>query len=327
MKRGILYFVIMMLCSMMLTSCGTNDKYRQLEEGKITVIATLFPQYDFARQIAGEYANVVLLLPPGMESHSYDPSPADIIAIQNADVFLYTGPYMETWAADVTEEIEGDVRIVDLSAHIPLAKEEDIEAEYESMHEAEGNGHEEHRHSHEGHSHLYDPHIWTNPVYAKIMVGDILEALAEADPLHGEIYRENAAQYLAGLEELDRDIREAVAAADRKEIFFGGRFAMYYFAREYGLRYEAVYDSCSSETEPSVQMVVHVVKEMREKEIPVIYYEEMVEPRIARTIADETGSRMLLWHSCHSVTKDELLEGVTYLELMRQNLENLKEGL
>lgn len=330
MKRGFWYLVTAVLCGFALTSCGAGDKYGEIEEGKITVIATLFPQYDFARQIAGEYANIVLLLPPGMESHSYDPSPADIIAIQNADVFLYTGPYMETWAVDVTEGMEEDVRIVDLSAHIPLAKEEDIEAEYESMHEAEGNGHEGHNHegiSHEGHSHLYDPHIWTNPVYAEIMVGDILEAVAEADPAHAETYRENAAQYLSELAELDRDIRKTVDEAECREVFFGGRFAMYYFAREYGLRYEAVYDSCSSETEPSVQMVVHVVKEMREKEIPVIYYEELVEPRIARTIAEETGSRMLLWHSCHSVTKDELLEGVTYLKLMRQNLENLRAGL
>ncbi len=322
------WFAGLAVLILVLSACGESEKYRNLDETKITVIATLFPQYDFARQIAGEYANVVLLLPPGMESHSFDPSPADIIAIQNADIFLYTGKYMEGWAADVLEGMEGGTYVVDVSAHVPLVKEEDIEEEYRSLHMEEG--HEEHSEEHEhvsGHTHTYDPHIWTNPVYAMIMVEDITEALMACDPSHKEIYEKNAEEYLRELERLDADIRDMVADAERRELFFGGRFAMYYFAREYGLLYESVYDSCSAETEPSVRAVVHMVNEMREKEIPVVYYEELVEPRIARTIAEETGGEMLLYHSCHSVSKRELEEGVTYLSLMRQNLLNLQAGL
>lgn len=307
----------MLLC---LTSCGSADKYKNLDEEKITVIATLFPQYDFARQIAGEYANVVLLLPPGVESHSFDPSPTDMIAIQNADIFLYTGQYMESWAADVIEGIEGDTCVVDLSAQIPLVKQEDVEKEHESAHEG-------HNHAESGHAHSYDPHIWTNPVYAEIMVENITAALIACDPEHADKYQAREEAYLAELDRLDTEIRAAVETAEYRELFFGGRFAMYYFTREYGLSYEAVYDSCSSETEPSVKSVMHVINEMKEKEIPVIYYEELVDPRIARTIAEETGCEMLLWHSCHSVTKKELEEGVTYLDLMWQNLENLKIGL
>ena len=338
-KYKMLPFVITVFLTLIMTSCGAADKYKNLDENKITIIATLFPQYDFARQIAGDNANVVLLLSPGVESHSFDPSPTDIIAIQEADIFLYTGPYMENWAADVIEGIESDTRIVDLSAHVPLVKQEDIEKEYEEAHaghnhgadeacsEAEAAGHEhEHSHTHT-HDHTDDPHIWTNPVFAKIMVEDIAEAMIECDPEHAAEYKQNADAYLAELDRLDKEIRTAVEGAKRHELFFGGRFAMYYFTKEYGLTYDAVYDSCSSETEPSVQSVMHVIEEMREHDIPVIYYEELVDPRIARTIAEEIDCEMLLWHSCHSVTKKELEAGVTYLDLMWFNLENLKVGL
>lgn len=335
-KRRLVFLAAFLLLWM--TACGSAEKYKNLDENKITIIATLFPQYDFARQIAGDYANVVLLLPPGVESHSFDPSPTDMIAIQNADIFLYTGPYMESWAAEVIEGIGDSTFVVDLSAHVPLTKQEDIEAEYEADHEhgdeadiyGENHEHEDgtdiHEESHV-HAHTYDPHIWTNPVYAGIMVEDIATALMECDPEHAEEYERNKDGYLAELDRLDKEIRTVAEGAEHKKLYFGGRFAMYYFIKEYGLTYEAVYDSCSSETEPSVKSVMHVITEMEENEIPVIYYEELVDPRIARTIAEETGAGMLLWHSCHSVTKKELEDGVTYLGLMWQNLENLKAGL
>ncbi len=159
------------------------------------------------------------------------------------------------------------------------------------------------------------------------MAEDIANALIESDPAHAAEYQENAKAYIAELKNLDQDIRDTVANAKYKEVFFGGRFAMYYFTKEYGLSYEAVYDSCSSETEPSVRAVIHMVEEIKEKEIPVIYYEELVDPRIARTIAEEAGCQMLLWHSCHSVSKKELEEGITYLDLMEQNVKYLKIGL
>ncbi len=159
------------------------------------------------------------------------------------------------------------------------------------------------------------------------MVENIKEALIEADPEHKEGYEKNADIYLKKLQELDSTFREIVENGKRTEIFFGGRFAMYYFAREYGLSYEAAYDSCSSETEPSAKAVAHIVDEMREKQIPVIFYEELVNPKIAKTISQETESEMLLLHSCHNVTKDELEEGVSYLQLMWKNVENLKRAL
>lgn len=309
---------IALLLLFFLTSCGAaREGQENWDSDKITVIATLFPQYDFARQIAGDYVNVEMLLPPGMESHSYDPSPADIISIRNAQVFLYTGPYMEVWAEQVIKDLDEGCLVVNLSQHIPLTKEEDIEAEHD---------HDE-RENHAGHNHTYEPHIWTSPVYARIMAEDIGEALKAADPEHAREYEANKKAYLAELDRLDSAIRDMVSQSDKKEIFFGGRFAMYYFTREYGLKYEAAYDSCSSETEPSAKAVAHIVDEMKEKEIGVIYYEELASPRIAKTIAEETGSRMLLWHSCHNVSREDFLSGVTYLDLMWDNVNNLEEGL
>ena len=313
------YILGVLLISLMITGCAERtNRYQNLDSEKITIIATLFPQYDFAREIAKDYANVILLLPPGMESHSFDPSPADIIAIGNSDVFLYTGAYMEAWAEDIISGIHTKkVHVKDVSEHITLVKEEEIEQEHEA----------EHGHVYQEHEHEYDPHILTNPVYAMTMVENIKEALIEADPEHKEGYEKNADIYLKKLQELDSTFREIVENGKRTEIFFGGRFAMYYFAREYGLSYEAAYDSCSSETEPSAKALAHIVDEMRENQIPVIFYEELVNPKIAKTISQETESEMLLLHSCHNVTKDELEEGVSYLQLMWKNVENLKRAL
>lgn len=317
-KKERVIFSILFLCFISTACNQRTNRYEDLDSEKITIIATLFPQYDFAKEIAKDYANVVLLLPPGMESHSFDPSPADIIAIGNADIFLYTGAYMETWAADIISGINTEkVYVKDVSEHISLVKEEEIEAEHE----------EEHGHIQQGHNHEYDPHIWTNPIYAMTMVENIRDILIEADPKHKEEYEENAAAYLEKLQELDRAFREIVQNGSRNRIFFGGRFAMYYFAKEYGISYESAYDSCSSETEPSAKAVAHIVDEMREEHIPVIFYEELVDPKIARTISQETGSEMLLLHSCHNVTKNELESGISYLQLMWNNVENLKKGL
>lgn len=272
----------------------------------LVVTATLFPQFDFARAVAGELADVRLLLPPGVESHSYEPSPQDIIAINGSQVFLYTGPYMEPWAADIAQSLASGVAVVDVSAGLTL----------DEVAEAHGHGG---RH--------YDPHIWTDPAMAMAMVDNIAAAFAQADPANATAYAANASAYKAELQALDDGFREAVAAGSRRTICFGGRFALHYFAKRYGLTCIAAYDSCSEETEPSARAVARIMDAIRQEGIPVIYYEELVEPKVALSIAKETGAKALLLHSCHNVSAKELQDGVTYLSLMRQNLANLKEGL
>ena len=310
---------------------------------KLKIVATLFPQYDFARQIAGDYADVTLLLPPGMESHSYDLRPADMIEIQESDMFIYTGKYMEVWAQTIIDSLDDSVMVVDVSNGITLEKEEDYFVDEHIAHEHithedtdeddehgahEDDEHDSHAgHSHSGHTHEYDPHIWTSPVYAMQMVENIVDALMEKDPQHAEEYRQRADEYIDKLAEVDAAFRQVSEESARRTIFFGGRFAMTYFVREYDFDCVSAYHDCSAESEPSISSVMRMIDEIKESGAKAVYYEELADPKVARTIAEETGVKLLLLHSAHNVSRQEYENGVTYLDIMWNNVEKLKEGL
>lgn len=314
-----------------------NDDTADASDKKLKIVATLFPQYDFARQIAGDYADVSLLLPPGMESHSYDLRPADMIEIKESDMFIYTGKYMETWAQTIIDSLDDSVMVVDVSEGITLEKEEDYFVDEHDHDDADDGEHdhdhddtdddEHHAHSHEGHSHEYDPHIWTSPVYAMQMVENIADALIAEDAAHAAEYRQRADEYIEKLKEVDAAFRQVSDEAAHKTIFFGGRFAMTYFIREYGFGCVSAYHDCSAESEPSISSVMRMIDEIKETGAKAVFYEELVDPKVARTIAEETGVKLLLLHSAHNVSRKEYEDGVTYLDIMWKNVENLKEGL
>ena len=312
----------------LLVGCDTDSKTGSVSD-KLQIVTTLFPQYDFARVIGGDKVDVTLLLPAGMESHSYEPTPADIIKINKADLFIYTGESMEQWAHSIIESVDSnEVYVLDVSKNVPLlAPNSTVEDNHD--HEDENHNHDAeveagHDHSEgDGHNHTYDPHIWTSPKNAMIMVNNILEALCEVDPENADYYKDNANTYLAELEELDHELEDVVANAKRDTIYHGGRFAMQYLTNQYGIHYV----SAPFEAEPSAALVAQMIKEIKEQKIPVIYYEELVDPKISQMISDETGAKMLLLHSCHNVSKEDFNNGVTYLSLMKQNVENLKVGL
>ena len=312
MKKVQAFLIAAVLLLSLLTGCSTGPKEdipaaERAKSDKTQVVATLFPQYDFARQIAGDKAEVTLLLPPGVESHSYEPTPSDVIKIGQSDLFIYTGKYMEPWSGKIIDGLAdsgSNSYVLDVSSGVKLDKSDDDDAE-----------------------HPYDPHIWTDPLIAKQMVTGIRDALCRTDPDNADYYKENAAKYSGELDELDSEFRAIVNSGKRNEIVFGSRFALYYFAKQYGLSYKAAFDSCSSETEPSARTVAGLIKEIKDKKIPVIYYAEIEDPKVAKSMSAETGAKLLLFHSCHNVTKEELESGATYLSLMKQNAENLKEGL
>lgn len=276
---------------------------------KISITTTLFPQYDFAKAIAGDKADVTMILPLGSESHNYEPSPNDVIAIDSSDMFIYTGDYMEGWVSNIVESLH-DTMVVDVSENITLDK---VEEDHDD---------DEHHHEHE-----YDPHIWTSPKNAIIIVDNITNALCELDPDDSEYYRTNAEDYILKLKLLDEEFQSVVDSGNTNKIFFGGKFALYYLARDYGLEYVSAYDSCSDETEPSAKAVAEIITEMKRQHIPVIFYEELTNPTVAETIADETGATPLLFHSCHNLSKEEFDDGATYLSLMEQNVKNLQIAL
>lgn len=362
--------IFIMAVSVFIVGCakeGGNDGDTQRDsDKKIKIVATLFPQYDFARQIAGDYADVTLLLPPGMESHSYDLRPSDMIEIRESDMFIYTGKYMETWAQTIIDSLDDSVMVVDVSEGITLEKEEDYfvdeleehgedehnedEHEEEAAHEHDEDEHEEAAHGHEdehdeeaahehedeeqhtshshaGHTHEYDPHIWTSPVYAMQMVENIVDALVAEDPQHESEYRQRADEYIAKLKEVDSAFRKVSESAQHRTIFFGGRFAMTYFVREYGFACVSAYHDCSAESEPSISSVMKMIDEIKASGAKAVFYEELVDPKVARTIAEETQVKLLLLHSAHNVSREEYENGVTYLDIMWQNVKNLEEGL
>jgi len=314
----LIMLIIILLAGSILTGCSSKIEKPVISKtnNKISIVATLFPQYDFAKQIVGDKGIVTLLLPPGIESHSYEPAPSDIIKINNSNLFIYTGEYMEAWSQRIIEGMDKSSVVLDVSKGINMIETKDI---------VEANQHEKDENL--NNKNPYDPHIWTSPINAKLMVDNILDSLCEIDPDNANYYRNNAESYIAELDGLDAEFRYIVKNGTRNKIIFGSKFALYYFTKESGLSYEAVFDSCSAETEPSAKTVAHLIDEIKEQKIPVIYYEEIAKPKVAKSISEETGAKMLLFHSCHNVTKEEFNQGANYLSLMEQNTKNLKEGL
>ncbi|MBR2878988.1 MAG: zinc ABC transporter substrate-binding protein [Clostridia bacterium] len=303
MKR-ILFLIIIMIVAINLCGCDANI---EKTPDKLQIVATLFPQYDIAREIAGDKADVMLLAPAGADGHTYEPTPAEIIKISESDLFVYTGKYMEAWAEKIISSVSAEnLKVADVSENIDLKQVAAHHAQHEES---------------------YDPHIWTDPNNAKIMADNILNALCEIDSNNADYYKNRTENYKNQLEELDKSFIDAVATAQNKKIVFGDKFAFLYFAERYGLEHIAAFDSCSSEAEPSALVITQIIDEVKTNNIPVIYYSETSNKKVPETIAKETGTEALLLHSCHTVTKTELENGTTYLTLMKQNLENLQKGL
>lgn len=308
-----LAFLFLLFASGCSISSGKTD-----DTGKLKVIATIFPQYDFVREIAKDKADVSLLLPPGVEPHSYEPSPRDIANIQRSNAFIYTGEHMEPWAHKVIEGIKDKkIVVIDASKGIELLDEEERHQEDEA-------GNEEDHRNHNGGK---DPHIWLDPVYAQKMVDNLVEGLVKTDPENKDFYTENGESYKNKLRELDRKFSEAFKKTRYKKIMYGGHFAFGYLAKRYGLEYISPYSGFSPDAEPTPQRVAELIKNMKESGIKIIYYEELIDPKVAKVISDQAGAKMLLLHGAHNVTKEELNSGITYIKIMEENLEKLKQGL
>lgn len=290
----------------------------------IRIMALNFPSFDIARSVAGDLAEVSMLLPPGSESHSYEPTPQDIIAIQNADLFLYTGSGSETWVDGIIASM-GDQApaLFRLTDSVTMLAEEYT---HSMEHHHEGEEHCEEEDHHHGHVEL-DEHVWTSPKNVMLIAQDLCDALCAIFPENAPVFQQSTKAYLADLEALDAEIEQIVANGQRRQIIIGDRFPFRYFAAAYGLEYDAAFPGCSEDAEPSVRTVISLVDTVREKQIPVIFYIEFSSRRTADILAEETGAKPMLLHSCHNVSADELASGATYLTLMHQNAKALKEAL
>lgn len=333
MKKNIAFLLVLILIFSIITIIITNCMdVKQKESGKIEIIATLFPQYDFAKQIGGDKVNVTLLLPPGSESHTYEPTPQDMRNVNNSNLFIYTGKEMEPWAENLIDGMKNEIKVLDLSTTVNLINIKEFEDEFCSgencNHNHEHNEHDGHNEQEkEEHNHSYDPHIWLNPQYAIQMVNSILEQLCEIDPANKTYYQKNATEYIKQIQQLDIEFEETVSLAQNKKIAFGGAFAYAYFIEKYNLEFISAYQTCGENAEPSTTQVKQVIDYINENNIKVIFYKEYTTGNIAKTISESTNAEVLVFHTVHNVSKNELENGATYISVMRQNLENLKKAL
>ncbi|MEE0858074.1 MAG: metal ABC transporter substrate-binding protein [Acutalibacteraceae bacterium] len=309
------FLLVVIVSSLFITGCSTEE---ETDDGKINVVATIFPQYDFARQIAGDKINLKMLIAPAGETHTYEPTPQDIISIEKSDVFLYIGGENDEWVEDILDSIDTDkTQVIKLIDYVDTVEEETVE----------GMESDEEEHSDEGHSVEADEHIWTSPLNAAKMVNAIKDALCKADTVNADIYKKNADNYISKLNELDSKFKEIVSNSERQELIFGDRFPLVYFTKEYDLTYYAAFPGCSSETEPSASTIAFLTDKVKEDKVPVVLKIELSNDTVAKTIAEETNAEVLTFYSCHNLTKEQFNNGETYLSMMEENVETLKKAL
>ena len=320
MKQKLLFSAyVLFVCLFVFFTGGCRQAKPVKVDGKISVTSVIFPSYDFVRVIAKDRVNLVMLLPPGAESHSYEPSPKDIVTIKESDLFIYPGGESTRWVGRILDSInspESKMKVLKLMDLVDTVEEETVEG----MEDAE-------EENNSGALLSYDEHVWTSPKNARRIVEAVTDALCGLDPVNAGFFRQNAAEYAKHLDDLDAAFRSVVEGAKRKTIVFGDRFPFRYFADAYGLKYFAAFPGCSAETEPSAATVAFLINKIKSEHIPVVFYLELSNQKMADTICEATGAKKLLFHSCHNVTKKDFENGVSYLDLQRINADHLKEAL
>lgn len=294
----------------------------QTQTDQLKIVSTIFPGYDFARTIAGDNADITMLIYPGSEIHSFEPSPQDIINIQDSDVFIYVGGESEAWVEKIIANLDTNrTKIVRMMDAVDLVEEELVEG-MESEHQHEHEDEDEHESEVE-----YDEHVWTSPLNAIKIVGSIRDALVNADPQNANYYQTATANYTEQLTKLDSDIRTTLSDTAHHTLIFGDRFPLRYFVEEYGLQYYAAFPGCSDQTEASTATLAFLINKIKSENIKYIFTIELSNQAVARTIAAETGAEILEFHSLHNISKSDFDSGKTYLQIMHQNLTNLKRAL
>ncbi len=312
-NKLILLLLSICFCLVLITGC---HKAEQKPSSGLQVVTTLFPTYDFARTIGADKAQVTMLLPPGVEPHTFEPRPEDMLTIGRARLFIYTSPAMEPWAEKLLKGIDSKtLRIVEAGqrANYRAAASPD-----DDHHPAGG----EKSHDHKG----LDPHVWLDFDNASLMVDAILEGFVKADAGNADLYRRNAESLKKRLSALDERYRKRLANCGTRTLLHGGHYTFGYLARRYDLDYHAL-SGVSSDSEPSAARMVALVKEIRTSGATHLFAEELLSPRLTETLAREAGVGVLMLHGAHNLAREELAGGVSFFDLMEHNLERLQKGL
>ena len=312
----------------------------KFEQKKYSVVSTSFPGYDFARAVTkNTNISTKMLVKPGAETHTYEPTPQDIIDIKNADMFIYVGGDSDTWVEKILKDVDTKkthvVKLVDLvstvNEEIVEGMEDEDEHDHEHDHDHDHAKHDhDHDHDHESHEHKHDhdeeeegpeidEHVWTSPKKAMEIVKKIAEVASEIDAEEKTKINDNTEKYVAEIAQVDKDLHQAI---DGKisEIVVADRFPFRYFADEFGLKYAAAFSGCSEQTEASAKTISFLINKVKQEKIKKIYKIELSNGKIAETVSKDTGAEVLELHSAHNVTAEDFSKGVTYVDLMKRNL-------
>ena len=357
--------VFIVTISMILGMAGCGKTTEKEDNYRLKIVASLFPYYDMARAGIGDVKGIDLkmIVTPGQDSHSFEPTPSDVIQMENADVLIYNGGSLETWIDTLLDSLNNKNKIqMKMMDYVDVLNEEIVEGmdtRFEE-HDHEEHSHKEDNHNKENHkedSHSEenhkednhsedssndsefhnedseeeheetDEHIWTSPVNEIIMTEKICETLSKALPEEKENFQKNAENYISQLKELDNEFRTIVENAKTKEIIFADKFPLQYFAKEYGLKYYAAFPGCGSDMEPSAKTIAFLVDKIKEDNIKAVFYLELSSHIVADAIETDTGAKPLQFNSCHNITQKQFDSGVTYVDLMKENVNNLKIAL
>ena len=357
--------VFIVTISMILGMAGCGKTTEKVDNYRLKIVTSLFPYYDMARAVIGDVKGIDLKMTvtPGQDSHSFEPTPSDVIQMENADVLIYNGGSLETWIDTLLDSLNNKNQIqMKMMDYVDVLNEEIVEGmdtrfeehdHDEHSHKEDNHNKEKHKedsHSEENHkednhsedssndSEFHnedsegeheetDEHIWTSPVNEIIMTEKICETLSKALPEEKENFQKNAESYISQLKELDNEFRTIVENAKINEIIFADKFPLQYFAKEYGLKYYAAFPGCGSDMEPSAKTIAFLVDRIKEDNIKAVFYLELSSHIVADAIETDTGAKPLQFNSCHNITQKQFDSGVTYVDLMKENVNNLKIAL
>jgi len=320
----------------------------KFEQKKYSVVSTSFPGYDFARAVTkNTNISTKMLVKPGAETHTYEPTPQDIIDIKNADMFIYVGGDSDTWVEKILKDVDTKkthvVKLVDLVSTVEEEIVEGMEDEdehehdhdHDHKHDHDHDHKHDHDHDHESHAHKHDhdeeeegpeidEHVWTSPKKAMEIVKKIADVASEIDVAEKNKIDDNAEKYVAEIAQVDKDLHQAI---DGKisEIVVADRFPFRYFADEFGLKYAAAFSGCSEQTEASAKTISFLINKVKQDKVKKIYKIELSNGKIAETVSKDTGAEVLELHSAHNVTAEDFSKGVTYVDLMKRNLAALSK--
>lgn len=306
---------LMMLCTMG-NLCGCKKRgFGKDAEGKVRIITSIYPMYDFAKKIGGDQVAVKMLVPAGTEPHSWEPSTRDMLDLEDADLFIYNGAGIDAWAEDILDTVQNkNLTVLCASKDVTLLKAG------EDHHDEDGHEDEESRE--ESHHHgEYDPHVWLSPKNAEKELAAIAEALISKDPDHADIYRANLESAKKECEALDSAFREKLGAFSGKYIVVAHE-AYGYLCEDYGLKQIGI-EGVSADQEPDAARMREIIDMVREYDIKCIFFEELVDPKVAKSIAEETGCESKSLSPLDGLSKEDIDAGREYFTVMRENLEAL----